>query len=117
MTAEEQDLQAGCGLRRARGMEGIPVLKGNGGFLLVSRGMRRAGASRAARALFRDGSKTLLLAVALPHPAHHAMMPAVSATAGGQIGVVSGSGERRNQRPIEEHQQRDGEGAAHEPVT
>jgi hypothetical protein len=45
--------------------------------------------------------------------AHPAVALTFSAAAGGQIRAGIYGDERRNQRPTEEHQQRDGDGAAH----
>jgi len=102
-------------LRHARRMKdnlGIELLFG---FRLVSGRMNRASARRAARALFGDSRKSFLIARLLTRPVHpaHAVMLAFSAAAGGKIRLRIRGDERRNQRPTEEHHQRDGDGAAH----
>ena len=115
MVAEERDAGTNLALRRARRMEDNPGMERGCGFRLVCWGINRAGARWAAGALFGDSRKALLIAGPLSRPVHpaHAVMLAFSAAAGGKIRLRIRGDERRNQRPTEEHHQRDGDGAAH----
>jgi hypothetical protein len=59
----------------------------------------------------------MLMAVAVAPFAHSAVAFAYYAAADGQIRAGINGEERRNQRPTEEHHQRDGDGAAHRLMT
>jgi hypothetical protein len=75
--------------------------------------MNHAGDCRSAWTLCREGGKAPVSAGLLSHAAHHAVMIAVSATAGGKVRIGVGGQHGRNQRPAEEYYQRKCDRAAH----
>jgi hypothetical protein len=116
MAAEKCNAGMGLALGRVRRMKDNNSVEDAGTFHFIGGRINGAGARRAARALFTDSRKALLIAGLLSRPVHpaHAAMLAVSATAtGGMLCLRIDSDERRNQRPTEEHHQRDGDQAAH----
>lgn len=113
MDEEECNVTEGISPRSRAGMIQNPGAKRPSGFRLEDRGMNGTGAGRGTGALLRDGGKTLLIAAKLPHPAHHAMMLAVPAAAGGKIRVGAGAKGGHDQRQAEDHCQRKCDRAAH----
>lgn len=100
-----------------KGCHGIEPLCG---FQFEARRINSADVRRRARALFTDCRKAFLIAGALSRPvppAHAAMLAVLAAATGGVICLSVQDKHRRNQRPTEEHHQRDGDGAAHGNVT
>ena len=113
MAAKRGNAVKRLSLRRNRRMANSVRIELLPSFSLVSWRINRASACREARALLRDGREAILTAATPFHHAHHAVMLAVSAAARREICVGVGDNERRDQRPTEEHHQRDGDGAAH----
>lgn len=113
MAVEKRDSGMSLSPRRVCKMEDSLGIECAGGFRLISWRIDRGGAGRTAGAFCGDGGKALLMAAAVSPFAHPAVAFALSAAAGGQIRVSINGDERRNQRPTEEHQQRDCNGAAH----
>jgi hypothetical protein len=116
MTAEKLDAGMGLALRRARRVKDNNSIEDADTFRFIGGRINGAYARRAARALFTDSRKALLIAGLLSrpvHPAHAAMLAFSAAATGGMLCLRIDSNERRNQRPTEEHHQRYGDGAAH----
>jgi len=82
MAAKRRDSIASFGLRSERGMKNELGVKRTGGFCVISRRICRADAKRAARAFFRDGRNTALVAGQLAHHTLRAVMLAVFTAAG-----------------------------------
>ena len=113
MAAENEKPVAGLGLRSASRMAnifGVELLRGS---WIVGWRINRTGASREARAPFRDGCEALSVAAQPLHDAHHAVMLAVPAAAGGEIRVGIGAKEGRHQHPAEDDRERKCDYAAH----
>ncbi len=113
MSAQKNDVGFVFGWRHEHRMRNSFDLKRARGLRLVGWRGRRTGTGRGAGALSGDGDEPLRVGGPMPSAAHAAVTLAVPAAAGGEIGFGIGGNERRNQRPTEEHQQRDGDGAAH----
>jgi hypothetical protein len=116
MAAEKRYAGTSLALRRAPRIKDNHGIEPLCGFGLIGRRISGAGARRAARALFGDGCETSLIAAVprrLMPRAHTAVALSLSATASKVICVRIDGEQRRNQRPTEEHHQRNGDGAAH----
>ncbi len=83
------------------------------GFGLVRRRMHRAGALLRTRARFANGAEFRPVAAGPLHPAHRAMMLAVSAATGRQIRFRAGAEGGSDGRPTEKNRQRKCNRAAH----
>jgi len=113
MAAEEQDSGAGLGLPRPRGMEGRFSVEPRPS---LNRELYRVGsrcARRQAGALLSNRSEACSFLDGPGHAAHHAVMLAVLAAAGGEVRLGVLGKQRRNQHPTEEEQQQMGRGASH----
>jgi len=113
MAAARRDSGAGLSLRRPRRLEddfGIESLPCCGHELYCMNG---SSALRQAGAFLMDRSKAGLFAGGLVHAAHHAVMLAISAAAGGEARLGIRDKQRRDQRQAENHQQRMCDRAAH----
>ena len=113
MAAEEQDSGAGLGLPRPRGMEGRFSVEA---LTSLNRELCRVGsrcARRQAGALLSNRSEACSFLDGPGHAAHHAVMLAVLAAAGGEVRLGVLGKQRRNQHPTEEEQQQMGRGASH----
>ena len=116
MAAEKRNAGLSLALRRAHRIEDNLGIEPLFSFRLVDRRTNRAGAGRRARAFFGDCRKALLIVGLLRRPvhlAHAAMLAILAAATGAMIRLRVQGKQRRNQRPTEEHHQRDGDGAAH----
>jgi hypothetical protein len=75
--------------------------------------MRRYCGEGRIRALFFSRGDVEVLRPLIESHAHGAVMPSITTAAGRQIGVGAGSEKRRDQRPAEQYEERDGRDAAH----
>ena len=116
MAAEKRDAAKGLGLRSGGWTAHNLDVERFSGLRLEDWRMNGAGAGRLAGALLRDGGESLLIAAKLPHPAHHAMMLAVPAAAGGKIRIGAGTKDGCSQRPAEDDGERNCDCAAHGQV-
>jgi len=117
MDAERRDSINRHRLQRNRRMANNVRVELSLGFRLEDWRISGTDADWKTRTLFRDRHEAPLLARAPLHHTHHAVMLAVPSAARWEFSVGVQGKERRDQRPAEQHHQRNCDYAPHSQVT